>query len=537
MPKIIVTSTFRKGGGAGRKGGAGGLLKYMGTREGVEKLPLSQANLPATKRQISLIESVIKRIPEAVEYPEYHEFLEAETKGNANTFLNAVIQQNEDAEKIGKLVSYMAERPGVVKLGKHGLFSQTDEPIDLDIAAGEVANYEGYIWTHIVSLHREDAERLGYNNAESWKSLVRRNVTTIAEAHKIPVSDLQWYAAFHDTGHHPHIHLMVYSKCQEGYLSKQSIDSLRSCFGNDIFQQEQYHLFQLQTGLREDIKEKSEQKIHDLIALAEAEYTPSDQLQFLFVKLRKQLDQHKGKKVYGYLPKDIKATVNEIVTHLSSEPAIEQLYKEWNKVNREKLSLYFENKEPTVPLVDNKEFRSIKNMIIKAALEMPTEMELQATAHPEATRANVQRKVQEGIGAETREDIHKEIHSESCDGIPAKIYPRYHTEETESALPVSASNSAEELKFAEPRLSQDTFNFEIHSHPLDPSAAVAAKGIIGALARLIGDKCMARQLTLRGQIDHRLKLKINEKKLAMGLKIENTQKASYQTEEEYEMSM
>lgn len=340
MPKIIVTSTFRKGGGAGKKGGAGGLLKYMGTREGVEKLPLSQANAPATKRQKALVESVIKRIPETVHYSEYQEFLKDGTKGAANEFLNSVLQQEEEAEKIGKLVNYMAERPGVVKLGKHGLFSQTDDSIDLDKAAEEVGGHEGYIWTHIVSLHREDAERRGYNNAESWKSLVRRNVTTVAEAHKIPVSDLQWYAAFHDTGHHPHIHLMVYSKGQEGYLSKQSIDTLRSSFGNDIFQQEQYHLFQLQTDLREDIKEKSEQKIRDLIAQAETESTPNAQLQFLFVKLRKQLDHHKGKKVYGYLPKVIKTTVNEIVTHLSSEPAIEELYKEWNKVNREKLSLY-----------------------------------------------------------------------------------------------------------------------------------------------------------------------------------------------------
>ena len=145
---------------------------------------------------------------------------------------------------------------------------------------------------------------------------------------------------------------------------------------NDIFQQEQYHLFQLQTGLRDDIKEKSEQKIRDLIAQVEAESAPNEHLQFLFVKLRKQLDQHKGKKVYGYLPKQIKATVNEIVSHLSSEPAIEELYEEWNKVNREKLSLYYENKDPTIPLVDNKEFRSIKNMIIKAVMELPPDVEI-----------------------------------------------------------------------------------------------------------------------------------------------------------------
>ena len=163
----------------------------MGTRVGVEKLPLSRANAPATKQQKSLIETVIKRIPDTMQYPEYQQFLDKESKGAAHDFLNAVLKQSEEAENIRKLVTYMAERPGVVKMGKHGLFSQTDDPIELDAAAAEVGNHTGYIWTHIVSLHREDAERLGYNNAESWKSLIRRNVTTIAEAHKIPTSDLQ----------------------------------------------------------------------------------------------------------------------------------------------------------------------------------------------------------------------------------------------------------------------------------------------------------------------------------------------------------
>lgn len=494
MPKIIVTSTYRKGGGGGKKGGAGGLLKYIGTREGVEKLPLSQTKAPATKQQKSLIESVIKRIPDATQYPEYQEFLKAETKGTAIKFLNAVLKQEEAAERIGKLVSYMAERPGVVKLGKHGLFSQTDDPINLDKAAEEVANHEGYIWTHIVSLHREDAERLGYNNAEAWKSLVRRNVTSIAEAHRIPLSDLQWYAAFHDTGHHPHIHLLVYSKGQEGYLSKQSIDTLRSSFGNVIFHQEQYHLFQLQTGLRDDIKEKSEQKIRDLIAQAETESVPNEQLQFLFVKLRKQLDQHKGKKVYGYLPKQIKATVNEIVSHLATEPAIEELYKEWNNVNREKLSLYYENIDATVPLVDNKEFRSIKNMIIKAVMELPPDVEV----------------------------THSEASKEDSDEESIRIHLRVYEENPVLNIP--------EVSGSAPIVIQP--NITEHRDTL-----AAIREIIGALARLIGNKCMDHHQVLQGQIDHRLKQQINEKKLALGLKTEVTQKASYQTEEEYEQSM
>ena len=508
MPKIIVTSTFRKGGGAGKKGGAGGLLKYMGTREGVEKLPLSKVNAPATKRQQSLIESVIKRIPDAVQYPEYQEFLRAGTKGAANEFLNSVLKQEEEAEKIGKLVSYMAERPGVEKLGKHGLFSQTDDPIDLDKASEEVANHKGYIWTHIVSLHREDAERLGYNNAEAWKSLVRRNVTIIAEAHKIPISDLQWYAAFHDTGHHPHIHLMVYSKGQEGYLSKQSIDSLRSCFGNDIFQQEQYHLFQLQTGLREDIKAKSEEKIQSLLEQAKEHPDLTAEIHFLFVKLRKQLDQHKGKKVYGYLPKPVKETVNQIVAILSQDSSIEKLYDEWNEIQREKLSLYYENKDSAIPLAENKEFRSIKNMVIKAVIEIPLEPEVQVI---EPQKEEVSDHIKE-----LYEELLGEPYPDSVDSSEAE------PEESKADPPEISKPKIPEVPMKEPTVHQ---------------TMAAAGSVITALAKLIEDKCQAHRQSLQGLIDHRLKQQINEKKLAMGLKIESTPKASYQTEEEYEQSM
>ena len=212
------------------------------------------------------------------------------------------------------------------------------------------------------------------------------------------------------------------------------------------------------------------------------------------MKLRKQLDQHKGKKVYGYLPKSIKATVNEIVAQLSAEPTIEELYKEWNKINREKLSLYFGNKDPTVPLADNKEFRSIKNMIIKAVSEMP----------------------------ETPEPVMAAQSEENPDGEVTQISPLVTEETTTSEPPASADPPPIVIHYEE-------------SVPKD--ITVTAKEIIGALARLIGDKCMAHRQSLQEQIDHRLKQEIDEKKLAMGLKTEVTQKASYQTEETYEMSM
>ena len=233
---------------------------------------------------------------------------------------------------------------------------------------------------------------------------------------------------------------------------------------------------------------------HHSAAQAETESAPNEQLQFLFVKLRKQLDLHKGKKVYGYLPKPIKATVNEIVAQLSAEPAIEELYKEWNKVNRDKLSLYYENKDPTVPLVDNKEFHSIKNMIIKAVIEMPPDVEL----------------------------AHSEMSKEENDDEPKQILLRFHEEETELKIPKAPDSTPVVI---------------YHKEPVAGNTVAVAKGTIGALARLIGDKYMAHHQSLQGQIDHRLKQQINEKKLAMGLKIESTQKANYQTEEEYEQSM
>lgn len=189
MPKIIFTSRYIKNPASSN---AGKLIKYMGTREGVEKLPNGINNSPATKTQNDLICTALKTVPEAWDYPEMKSYLENKTKSNAPEFLNEFLERN--ADRIGgvkKLVSYYAERPGVEKLGKHGLFSQTDDKINLDEVAEEVSNHNGIVWTHVISLKREDAERLGYNNANAWKSLIRRNALEIAKAHKIEPSDLR----------------------------------------------------------------------------------------------------------------------------------------------------------------------------------------------------------------------------------------------------------------------------------------------------------------------------------------------------------
>lgn len=344
----------------------------MGTREGVEKLPNGIDNKPPTQKQRDLICECITAVPEALMYPELKMYQEQETRYTATEFLDAFIERNADRiDGVKKLVQYYGERLGVEKLGRHGLFSQTDDKIDIDKIADEVSNHEGILWTHVISLRREDAERLGYNNAESWKELVRRNVLQIAEAHKIEPSKLQWYGAFHNTTHHPHIHLMVYSKdTKQGYLTNKGIENMRGVFAKDIFRNEMYYAFTLETQMRDEVRAETKKRIDELMKSAEALSPASEEIQNLYIRLISQLTNYKGKKMYGYLPKNIKQTVNCIVAELAKDERIAELYSEWNKANREKLSVYYDKKKTDIPLEDNKEFRSIKNAVIRSAVLM-----------------------------------------------------------------------------------------------------------------------------------------------------------------------
>ena len=369
MSKIIFTSRYIKN---PAKVNAGKLIRYMGTREGVEKLPDGIDNKPPTQKQRDLICECITAFPEVLMYPELKMYQEQETRYTATEFLDAFIKRNADRiEGVKKLVQYYGERPGVEKLGRHGLFSQTDDKIDIDEIADEVSNHEGILWTHVISLRREDAERLGYNNADAWKELVRRNALQIAEAHKIEPSQLQWYGAFHNTTHHPHIHLIVYSKdTKQGYLTNKGIENMRGVFAKDVFRNEMYYAFTLETQMRNKVLAETKRRIDELLRDTETPTSASEEIQNLYVRLTSQLSDYKGKKVYGYLPKNIKQTVDSIVAELAKDERIAELYYEWNKANREKLSVYYDKKKPDIPLEENKEFRNIKNAVIRSAVLM-----------------------------------------------------------------------------------------------------------------------------------------------------------------------
>ena len=339
MAKIIVSSRFIKNPSAQN---AGKLVKYMGTREGVEKIPKGKDGKIATRQQYTLINRITKHFPETKKYIEYDDFMMKPSKANATEFINAVAEREADrTDELKSLVSYIAERPGVEKLGSHGLFSATDEVIDLDDVADKVSNHQGVVWTHVISLRREDAERLGYNNADAWKQCVRRNMNELAEAHKLKLSDMEWYAAFHNTTHHPHIHLIVLSKSGQGYLTKKGMEKMRSAFGNDIFRNEQYKLFKEQTEIRDELKAEMDEVLE---GISKRIFPITDETAQLIKQLQNELANCKGKKVYGYLPKNVKHTVDELLRHIVEENRpLQYMYARWNEVNRLKLALYYDS--------------------------------------------------------------------------------------------------------------------------------------------------------------------------------------------------
>ena len=380
MAKIIVTTRYYKG---NRIQGTGKLLKYIATREGVEKLDTNAEHKPSTKQQDALIYRAVRHYPDIYQYPEFDSYVKNMTKANASELLSAIVERNADTADLKTLTHYVAERPGVERIGSHGLFSDTDDDIDLEKAAEEIASVDGIVFADVISLRREDASRLGYDNAEAWKNCVRRNINEIAEAHKIAVSELKWYAAFHNTKHHPHIHLMVYSTNGNGYITAKGYEKLKSAFANDIFRNEQYKLFKLQTDIREELKDKFDKMLYDI-----GRIDIDDNLLSQFVQLAEQLQSCKGRKQYGYLPKDVKKSVDNILKVLARITEISKLYSEWNRLNREKLSVYYDSsKEPDIPLEDNKEFTVLKNKIINYVLQMDMSQDENQTATDNTNKA------------------------------------------------------------------------------------------------------------------------------------------------------
>ena len=374
MSQLIVTSRYLKSGNQKNKTKRRNYTKYIATRETVEirSQKFVDRNANATKNQEKLINDLINDFPESKRYLEYEDYERKPTIENAGELISTIVERNADV--VGNrqnFVGYMAMRPGVEKRGSHGLFNERDEPIILNQAANEIAEHKGNVWSHVVSLRREDAVRLGFDNSDAWRELVKRHISNIAKTQNIPLCNLKWYAAYHDTTHHPHIHLLVYStNPKQGFLTKAGIDKIRSAFANDIFHDDLQSIYQEQTVSRDELKAVSKNEFESIVNMIASNEHTDPQLEELIRKLYIQLQNVKGKKVYGYLPMEIKETVNKIFSELAKDENIQQLYEKWCGLERLKYKTYTLKETELPELSANKVFQPVRNMIIRTVLNM-----------------------------------------------------------------------------------------------------------------------------------------------------------------------
>ena len=361
MARLIVKSPYIKCGGGKN---ASGYLKYIATRERVEIIPDDR---PPTNKQEQLIAKLVKDFPDAQELMEYEDYLSRPTKATASALIRLALESNWDRlSSMDGYAKYIVLRPRAERLGEHGLFGD-DDAVDLAAVADELDHYTGNVWTHIISLRREDAARLGYDHADAWRTLFRTHRNDIAAAMKIPPEDFRWYAAFHDEGNHPHVHMMAWSvKPNQAYLSKDGIRQIKSTLTNQIFQQELLHVYEQKSKSRDELVAEARKAMLELAKAMREMTCIHPEAEQIIWDLSRQLAQVGGKKTYSYLPKPMKKLVDEIVDQMARLPTVDACYQTWWELQCQVEDYYSEEKKRIrPPLSQQKEFRQIKNAVIK----------------------------------------------------------------------------------------------------------------------------------------------------------------------------
>ena len=362
MARLILKSPYLQ---CDRNHPVSGYLQYIGTRERVELLPDDR---PPTRKQEQLVSKLVKDFPETKELGEYLDYKDKPTKANASAFITRALEEHwAQVQQSDGYMKYIATRPRAERLGNHGLFGDEDG-VDLEQAIDELDHYTGNVWTHIISLKRGDAARLGYDNARAWQNLLRANRNDIAAAMNIPPNHFRWYAAYHDEGNHPHVHMMAWSTVPgEAYLTQDGIRNIKSMLTNQIFQQEMLHTYEQKSQSRDELVRESRRALRRLTREMSQSICSVPEIEQKMEQLARQLGAAKGKKSYGYLPKSVKKTVDEVVDRLEDIPTVKACYAQWCALQSEAESYYHNNPRKKKKLSQEKEFRQIKNAVIQEA--------------------------------------------------------------------------------------------------------------------------------------------------------------------------
>lgn len=275
---------------------AGDYMKYIATREGVEVLT---GKGPTTEKQKELVAKLLKDFPDVRDSFEYEDYKQAPTLHTASALISAALDSHmQNLQSENGYLKYIATRPGAEKHGAHGLFGREDNA-NLTAAMHDLTSHDGNVWTIIYSLHREDAERLGYNNAAAWRKLLISQQNKFSEAFHIPASALHWYAAYHDADTHPHIHMMIWTD-QETVLKRDAVVKLRSAMTNSIFQAELENLYIRKDAAYKDVSEAAREVMRELVDRMESVSAQPASIQQKLLELALELRTVSGKKQYGY---------------------------------------------------------------------------------------------------------------------------------------------------------------------------------------------------------------------------------------------
>lgn len=472
MARLVTKFKYLK---PNRKVSAGGYAKYIATREGVEKIDDTKKFAPATAKQKDLIEKILKDFPDSKDMFEYADYLEKQNVGSASDFISRVMEDyayNISGRKA--YADYIATRPRAERFGSHGLFTDDGVQVQLSKVTEELDSHKGNIWTAIISIRREDAERLGFNTGSRWRDMLRTQTEALAKNLKITMENLRWYAAFHNESYHPHVHLIAYSTVEnEGYLTQKGVENLRSSFAKDIFQQDLMCIYERQTEHRDKLRAETRDIVEDLVSKINSEIYISASIQHKLLELADRLSKTKGKKVYGYLKPDVKAIVDSIVEELANDSRIKKLYDLWYEQKENTIRTYTDEMPDRIPLVSNKEFKSIKNAVIKEALKLNfTEDEVEKNENTDEEPVSNPFEYKENTSTESVFDSDRGV-----------LYPHYSIKTNRN------------------------------------SVAVSSLYLLRYLCNMIQSRLRFEEKQKAQRTDKKLQQKINDKKQAQGLKI------------------
>ena len=371
MARIIFKCPYLKG-GAKSASHLNNYVRYMATREGAQHLSPDRARCSVTEPQKQLVERLLRDFPLSRGLFEYEDYVAAPTQGNASEFITRALEDNADQiSKRENYVDYIASRPRAQRRGSHALFTDTDDPLVLSQIADAVAHHPGNIWLPIISLRREDAARLGYDDAAQWRELLTGLAPEMAEAMKIPVEQFRWYAAFHDEAHHPHLHMVCFSADgKSGYLNTEGIEKIKAGLAKEIFRQELHELYGQQSMRRNALTQDARELLRQITERMQSGTLENPKIEQLMVYLSDQLKTTKGKKQYGYLKEPLKSVVDAIVEELQKDARISQAYGLWYELRDEVLRTYRKDLPKRLPLSRQKEFRQIHNLVIQEAVRL-----------------------------------------------------------------------------------------------------------------------------------------------------------------------